>query len=466
MWRVFQSAFVRKVAYVLAGMLLALVFHSKSHAATYGWTGGSCGGSSVAQTEPPWTTSSVPGAACAAQIVVAGNPGSVHGSLMTTCGGSTAASDPPTASGQSACLDIWACGPTPCTPAHDAYLQLTSGAVNEGTCATPAGTYDMQTPSGHVETPGTKVCGSDSCNYTMGPTSTFRTWSFSSGGKAATTQSVTTTGAAGGNCAFSQTTPAVPQSQIDTGTAVQDCQSYGSVIGCTTQSASGVYCGTYNGDQVCLGSVPAGKCVAYASGGVACTVAAGSSAQSPPAPDSGSAGVPATPSASLSQSVSGATTTTNYYNSTVAAASHNAAVTTGATATATGTTTGTAGSGTTVSGSVGVNANAANGDCGASTVNCSGDGTVPTLATEPTAASSLSTYYTALQSVPIVAAFSGISSSWSGISASCPTWSISMFGHSYTLDAHCAMIEGMGTALAAIMLAIYTLIGFRIVMSA
>jgi hypothetical protein len=470
-WCTFKNAFVRKLGYILAALLIGLLLGHKSHAAGFAWSSALCGGSSVVGTEPPFTTFSPISNACAAQISNSVVNAIVSGAgVKTTCvtTGGTSQPDPPTAAGQTGCVEIQACSPKPCSSGftHDGYAQATSIAVGTGTCATAAGTYDMQTPSGHVETPGTAVCGNDACNYTMGPTTSFRSWTVAVSGKVMTTQSATTTGAAGGSCGYSLSTPAVAQSTIDTGTPVQDCQSFGSTISCTTQSATGVYCGTYNGDQVCLGAVPAGKCVAFASGGAACTVAAGSSAQSPPAPDTGSAGTAATPTASLTQTVSGTTTTTNYYNSTVVAASHNAVSAPGSTGTSTGTTTGTTSTGTTVNGSVSVVPNAANGDCGASSVGCTADGTVPTLSTQPTAGSSLNTYFAALSSVPIVAAFSGIGSAWSGISASCPTWSLSMFSHTYTIDAHCSMIEGMGSALAAIMLAIYTLIGFRIVMSA
>jgi hypothetical protein len=296
----------------------------------------------------------------------------------------------------------------------------------------------------------------------MGPASSFRTWAVMSGGKPMVTQTAVNQGT---SCNPSATTPAVPQSQVDASVAVQDCQTLGSTISCTTQTAAGQYCGTYNGDYVCVGGVAANKCVAYASGGVACTVPSGGTAQSPPAPDNGTSGTPATPTGTLSQSVSGTVTTTNYYSSSVVGSSHNPAVTSGATGSTSGTTTGTAsGTATNVSGTVGISPNGANGDCGASTANCSGDGVLPTLATEPDAQSSLNSYWSALQSVPIVAAVSGISTAFSG-SATCPTYSFDMFGHTYVMDEHCSLLNGIASTLGAIMLAIYTLTAFRIVLS-
>jgi hypothetical protein len=470
LFRVFESAFVRKLAYVLAGLLLALLFHSKAHAATYGWASPSCQALGAAVQQAPWTSLSDAANACLLASANS-NPADQYrltppGTWKTVCTTGSAVTDPPTAAGQTACVSLDRCviaggGCSGGTWIGVGNLSLTSVAVNPGTCTSGAGlNFDMQTPSGTVEVPGVHVCGSDGCAYVMGPTSTFRTWAASAGGKALTTQTAVNQGT---SCNYSTTAPAQPQSQIDAGTNVQDCQSLGSTISCVTQSSAGQYCGTYNGDYVCVGGVSANKCVAYASGGVACTVPNGATATSPPAPDNGTAGTPATPTAVLTMNVSGTVTTTNYYSSAVAAASHNPAVTTGSTGATSGTTTGT-GTSSGASSTVAVSPNAANGDCGASGVNCTGDAALPALSTEPTAQSSLNTYFAALSSVPIVAAVGGITTAFSG-SASCPTYSFDLFGHSYVMDQQCTLLTDMATTLGAIMLAVYTLTGFRIVLS-
>ncbi len=91
---------------------------------------------------------------------------------------------------------------------------------------------------------------------------------------------------------------------MDTGQNVSDCTAKGSVIACVTQNISGSYCGTYQGDYICVHSAEPGQCVAYQSGGVACVVstvvptAAG-------APDTGTPGTPAVPVAAVSDGATG-----------------------------------------------------------------------------------------------------------------------------------------------------------------
>jgi hypothetical protein len=76
---------------------------------------------------------------------------------------------------------------------------------------------------------------------------------------------------------------------------------------------------------------------------------------------------------------------------------------------------------------------------------------------------SLSSYWTALGNVPLVAAFSSISNSLP--SAECPTYQFSMFQQTFTMDQQCTVFGGMGSLLAAVMIAVYTLTGMRILMS-
>jgi len=80
--------------------------------------------------------------------------------------------------------------------------------------------------------------------------------------------------------------------------------------GCVRNDASGVTlcvkkdttknCGVFNGQTVCLDSVPTGQCVFFGNGDLAC----GSTAtNSPPLPDNGTPGTPATPDAVLDGAV-------------------------------------------------------------------------------------------------------------------------------------------------------------------
>ena len=231
-----------------------------------------------------------------------------------------------------------------------------------------------------------------------------------------------------------------------------------------SEDQNGKNCGTFNGDEVCPASLPPGTCESFASGGVACTAAAGSNTvATPPGPNNGTAGQPATPTGQVQAPVtSGGTTTqvtTSYYSSsTIAQSSSGVASSSG------GQNVGNGGSSSSSGGSGSSAPSAANGDCGASGVNCSGDSTVPTLPQEPTIAQSTQTYTSALNSVPIVAAVSNIAASVP--SGECPTATISVFGHDFVMDAQCTMWAQLSPLLSLCFLAMWTLIGVRILMSA
>lgn len=223
-------------------------------------------------------------------------------------------------------------------------------------------------------------------------------------------------------------------------------------------NTSGKNCGTFNGDEVCIGSIPPGTCVSYESGGVACVAASGSSTvQSPPAPDNGTPGTPATPTGTVTQGNGSSQTSASYYSSTVVAASSAPTQTNPG-----GQNTGNGGTKGTGAGAGGTNA--ANGDCGASGVNCAGDGTLPTLGSVNSIATTSSGYATALSSVPIVAAVSAISASVPD--GSCPTATFSVLGRSYTLDEQCTLWGSVASVVSACMLALYAILGVKILLSA
>jgi hypothetical protein len=251
-------------------------------------------------------------------------------------------------------------------------------------CGIAAGSVvDVGLPGSAALAAGVTQCGADGCTYTMGPASSMRSWLASSGSKQVVTQTAVSQGGTT-SCVAASPAPQ-PLSVVDAGTNVQDCTSLGSVISCTVQNpTTGAYCGTYNGDEVCVGAVPANKCVAFASGGVACTVPSGASAQAPPAPDNGTAGVPAAPTATLANNVSGAITSTNYYSAATAAASTKGGVASGVgpTGTVVGGAVGTSGSGT---GGAGVTGNCPPGQtCTGTTDGVSGgaDCTAPPVCTD------------------------------------------------------------------------------------
>lgn len=318
--------------------------------------------------------------------------------------------------------------------------------LNVVTCPTTAcsgnngKTYSSLATSSYSS--GESLCGVDGCSYTAASSGTARKVIATIGGVQAYMQDMTGNGT---SCLPSSGSPS-PGQQIDNGVPSATCASGSGNISCQTQTATGKNCGTYNGDQVCVADIPPGTCVAYSSGGVACTTSSGStSATSPPSPDNGTAGVPATPS----EIVSNPAGTTNYYNSSTVAGSTKPTGTTGTGPT--GSTTGT-----------GAGTSSGSGDC-ASTNSCT-SGTVPTYPDVPTIESSTNAYLTALRSTPIVAALSGISAAIPA--GTCPAPTITLFGHSFTLDAQCTLFDTLATALGAIFMVVYTIVGIKILMSA
>lgn len=241
-----------------------------------------------------------------------------------------------------------------------------------------------------------------------------------------------------------------PSDSANSTTSAESCHTTGSGVTVCVNPTGGGQCGDLNGEFVCLKSTPPGGCQVFASGAKVCDSTAGT----PPVPDNGTKGQPATPTTQIGQSVNGGSATTyNYYSSSTVS---------GSSATGNGTSPTTqAGQGTSGSGS---GASAANGDCGATGVNCAGDSTVPTLPTQQTIAQSTSDYVGSLSSVPIVASVSNIASAIP--SGTCPTATLSVFGHSYQLDEQCTLYNSISAVLSAVFLAMWALLGVRILMSA
>jgi hypothetical protein len=212
---------------------------------------------------------------------------------------------------------------------------------------------------------------------------------------------------------------------------------------------------TIAGDAIALATAPnGGQCIGYQSGGSLCVLPSGSTKMpTPPGPDTGTAGTPATPTAT----VTNGTTVANYYNSGAVSASSAPVQTVSGPG---GTPAGQSVTSTETGASV-----AQPDDCGADGAACSSAGVVPTLPTQQDITTTTQGYYQALQGAPIVAAFSGILDAFPS-GGECQTFVLSMFGHDYTMDAQCQILNSIASVLGAVMLGIYTLTGVRIVMSA
>lgn len=457
MWWSFKNALARKLAYVLLALAAALIFGHRAHAqgqVCYVADGGHVNGAQ--QVGGPGATYE---AAMQSGISAwAAASGFVSGSV-TSC----SPSGVPTSTAGATC-QIQTCTNY---PPNEGYPPNSCGS-NTGTvgaesqacpsnpCSAKASqTFIVQGTSGPIT--GT-TGGTDSCQYqvTDGVSLAF---GIPAG---MTLQTMTATGA-------QQSGTAQVGPQEIAGQDANACVTMGGNTTCLTLGADTSNCGYFNGDAVCVGKLANNTCAATASGGAVCAEPMGTAPQAPPAPDNGTAG---TPAAAVAQLTAPDGTTSLLYSAAQVKGSAGGVNTTGTTGT-TSNPTGTAGAGTQAAwnGCLGTSASpcvtvqapsAVNGDCGA-TGTCSSDGVVPTLATVPSVGDSLSSYWTALGNVPLVAAFSSISNSLP--SAECPTYQFSMFQQTFTMDQQCTVFGGMGSLLAAVMIAVYTLTGMRILMS-
>lgn len=259
-----------------------------------------------------------------------------------------------------------------------------------------------------------------------------------------------------GNCTGSERTATPGQ-----------CVSAGGVSACTEKGAKAGNCGTVNGDEVCVDAVQPGQCQSFASGGAMCVTDSSHPITTPPAPNNGTPGstTPATPTASFEGKVGSTVETANYYNSTVVTQSTKPVVTQpGGTNTGNGGTIATGGSSLS-------QPNAASGDCGASGVNCTstGDATLPSLPTEPTVQSSIQAELNAIQASRLVSSVTGVQTALSAGGGSCtnPSYNLNIMGKavSGTMD-WCSTWDLAAPIIGIVMLAVWCLVGVRIIMSA
>uniref|UniRef100_UPI002B6EF846 hypothetical protein n=1 Tax=Povalibacter sp. TaxID=1962978 RepID=UPI002B6EF846 len=114
---------------------------------------------------------------------------------------------------------------------------------------------------------------------------------------------------------------------VEPGDSGEQCAEGAEVEFCkSSDSPAGKNCGFVNGEFACIDAVKPGECKVLSSGARICSQSAGT----PPAPDNGTAGQPATPDETLDQTSStGAAATYNYFNSTTVAGSARDPGTTG-----------------------------------------------------------------------------------------------------------------------------------------
>jgi hypothetical protein len=110
---------------------------------------------------------------------------------------------------------------------------------------------------------------------------------------------------------------------------------------------------------------------------------------------------------------------------------------------------------------------AANGDCGASSVNCNGDSTLPDLTRTDTIQSNVQDYLNSISASPLFAAITSIETAWPS-NPSCPSLPLTLFGKDMDLMTGACQVWGADVAptLSLVFLAIWSCWGIRIVLSA
>lgn len=252
------------------------------------------------------------------------------------------------------------------------------------------------------------------------------------------------------------------QSNTTSGYQAEQCTTSGGTTACADTSGGG-NCGTFNGDYVCPKAMPDGTCQVFQSGGVACTVGTGTSPATPPAPNNGTAGTVATPAGSVTDNT---TNQTSYYYS---AAVVNSS-TTPVVSASPGSNVGNGGSSSSSGGGGGSGPNAANGDCGAQGVSCSG--TTPTYDWSGDCASfqvCLTDFYNSASSAPIVAGASSIIDSWPEGSCDIGSVTFETFGNKtmdYGTTACQVWSQYIQPPLSAVMDGVWAILGILIILSA
>lgn len=287
LWRVFESAFVRKLAYVLAGLLLAMVVHKvraqscTMYVSTNAYRSGCAG---------PYSTLS---AVEACENDWQGNVNWGPGGTSTVTSTSGSCESTPTSSSttcdvnQSACTSSGSCYGQNFAAVPTAESGSTCPVNGCGTSGRLAKIFGQ----GTAGSAGSSICGSDGCSYTQTGTGSNGMIVNCGGGPCwlAYGLSTGTTCSAGPTQVQPPPAPGQPDSL---------CVKSTGGVACITTDADGNTGGQVNNDALNPLNVVPGGCALYSDGSSACEPASGASAvTSPPAPDNGTPGTPASAAA-------------------------------------------------------------------------------------------------------------------------------------------------------------------------
>jgi hypothetical protein len=238
---------------------------------------------------------------------------------------------------------------------------------------------------------------------------------------------------------------------------------------CTASDAAGVsvcanptgkgQCGEVNGEFVCLGDTPKDGCQGFASGAKVC----GTSAGTPPVPNNGTPGTPATPTDHITQNVGGTQTTYNYYSSTVVAGGTAVGTPTQQPGQGTGSGSGS-GAGTGTGTGIG---KAGDGSCIAADQGSAGcSGAMPALEDLDSFQVMTQAFIHQVQGAPLLTVVADIGSQIPAGECPRPTLDLAFLHTSLAFNAMCDLWEQISVAITAVMLVIWGVMGVKIVLSA
>lgn len=219
----------------------------------------------------------------------------------------------------------------------------------------------------------------------------------------------------------------------------EECLDIGDGTYCAAAAGNG-QCGFLNDKYVCLQKTPDKGCQSFPGAGKVCAA----NADSPPAPDNGTPGVKASPDGTISQQVGGVTNNYNYYSSSTVTGSSRGGPPDGPPATGVA--------------ERPVGEEPADGDDVAAPA-------LPEIGEADTFGESTSAFVDGLYALPLITAATSVGASLPA--GSCPaTDTFTIFGESFSFVSMCTLWEDVSGPLGLVMLAFYSLIGLRIVLTA
>lgn len=233
----------------------------------------------------------------------------------------------------------------------------------------------------------------------------------------------------------------------------ETCEAIGDGEYCASNTGEGD-CGYVNDTYTCLKNIKPNECKVLGDGGRVCGVQAKST---PPAPDSGTPGVPATPDGEITQQRNNSgqsfNTTYNYFNATTVAASSRDPGSDG---------------GVDSGGSPGGDAAAEEAEEGDGCAESSCDQGVPELEDIGTMNEAFAGFWEDLQGVPIIEAAGDIAPSFA--TGACPVWSdnVDLYGQDVEVEFSivCDIWGDVSPALTVVALVLWGFVAFRVLMSA